>query len=352
MRDAQDAGARPEKLRRRVRARMLNALTAAAGTVPPALVHGALRSLAPLARFTRFERVTLDNLDRALGREMALDKRRRIARGVRCHSARLLSEWIRLAHSRAHTTVRASRGELPQLARSTSGEWIDRAVVLDASIAILERKLARGRGALVVTAHIGNWELLCARLLRHGLTGAVVGFERPGDSSARWLTSMRRAYGVTTLMQHTHPREILRTLARGETIGLLADLEVRRLDGEFLPFFGIPALTMTAPAALARAAHVPLIPVRCVLSGDVYRLSVEEPLELDRKLERREATLDLLARMNAVFERWIREHPEQWCWHQPRWRTAPGEFESVPIAARPMHLRAARASAASGPAPD
>ena len=80
---------------------------------------------------------------------------------------------------------------------------------------------------------------------------------------------------------------------------------------------------MTAPAALARARRLPLIPVRCVLpeeQGERYRLSGEEPLAWPDELPRAKATRALMSRVNRVFERWIREHPEQWAWHQARWR--------------------------------
>jgi KDO2-lipid IV(A) lauroyltransferase len=307
----------PEKLRRRLRAGALEALTRASIFAPVPLVRAALTAASPLARFSRYERRTLANLELALGAETTEEERRKIARGVRLHSARIFSEWLRLARSGAPGTPDAARGE-----------WIERAVALDPSIRILERELAKGRGALIVTAHLGNWELLCARLRRMGLQGAVVGYERLRDSTSAWLAEMRRAYGVTTLPQHASPREILRVLQRGQVIGLLADLEARRIDGELLPFFGVPALTMTAPAALARAARLPLVPVRCVLASAPgegrYVFSVEEPLHLDPSLPRREATIDLMGRLNRVFERWIRANPEQWAWHQARWRTRPG----------------------------
>jgi KDO2-lipid IV(A) lauroyltransferase len=108
-------------------------------------------------------------------------------------------------------------------------------------------------------------------------------------------------------------------------LGLVTDLEVRRLHGEFVPFLGLPALTLSAPAALARAAGVPLLPAVCVFDARAgrWRLSFEAPLELDRELERGAARTELLARQNAVFGGWIRAHPEQWAWHQPRWRTRP-----------------------------
>lgn len=300
-------------LRRDLRARALRGLVRAGVLVPAPLVRGLLSAASPLARFTRFERRTAANLGLALGGEADEAQRRRIARGVRLHAARIFSEWLKLA-------------------RGGDGAWIDRAVALDPSIGILRREIDRGRGVLVVTAHLGNWELLCARLHRLGLEGAVVGYERLGDPSSAWLAEMRRAYGVLTLPQQTSARGILRVLQRGGVVGLLADLEARAIDGVFLPFFGVPALTMTAPAALARAAKVPLIPVRCTVErgvrGGGYRLCVEEPLALDPALPRREATLALAARLNGVFERWIRESPEQWAWHQARWRTRPGP--SVP----------------------
>lgn len=294
-----------EKLRRRVRARFFAALGKSAGRLPPDLLYLPLAALSPLARFTRYERTTLENLERALGAETTDAERRRIAHGVRRHAARLAAEWIALSGTEGR------------------GEWIDRAVELDDSYTIVERELARGKGVLIVTAHIGNWELLCTRLVRLGLKGAVVGFERAADPSGRWLADARGAHGVATLAQSAPARAVLRVLARGEVIGLVADLEARRIAGEFLPFFGRDALTMTAPASLARAAGVPLVPVACVREDGKYRLKVDEPLHLDTSLDRRAATTDLSLRLNRVFERWIRTWPEQWAWHQPRWRTRP-----------------------------
>jgi len=309
-----------------LRARALSGLTRAAAPLPDRLVRAGLGGLASLARFTPYERTARANLELALGAETSAAERNRIARGVRRHAARLCTEWLRLARSGAPGSPQAARGD-----------WIDDAVELDGSIEILRGELARGRGVLIVTAHLGNWELLCARLARLGLAGAVVGYRKPRDPGGRWFEDLRRTYGVTTLPQHTSPRTLLGVLHRGEVLGLLADLEVRRLAGTFLPFFGTPALTMTAPAALARAHGVPLVPVRCVARDGgrgVYELRVETPLAIDPSLGRREATVELTARLNGVFERWIRAAPEQWAWHQRRWRTRPGEHVAVPLAAR------------------
>ncbi len=309
-----------DPLRRRVRARALVGLTRVAGVVPPSVLRAALWPAAAAARASRLEERALDNLRVAFGDALDDRARRRVAAAARHHWRELAANWLRLA-----------RSEPPE--SGAGGDWIEDRVEVADDVQRLDEQLARGRGAIVVTAHLGDWELLCARLRRRGYPGAVVGLMKRRDPAAAWLVDMRRAYGVTTLSQGSSPREMLRVLQRGGTLGLVCDLEVRRLAGEFLPFFGTPALTMTAPAALARAAGVPLIPARCVRprGGSRYRLSVDEPLHLDATLERREAGRDLMTRVNARFEEWIRETPEQWAWHQARWRTRPGDLDATPL---------------------
>jgi Kdo2-lipid IVA lauroyltransferase/acyltransferase len=308
-----------EPLRRRIRSSLLEGLTFAAGSLPTPVVRTALSGLAGAARFSRYERLARENLELALGRETSATERAAIARGVRLHAARLAQEWALLA---------SGGGSERRRARMLA--WLDRTVEFDPSIARLDAALAQGRGVLVATAHIGNWELLAAGLRRRGHAGCVVGFQKRRDPVANWLVNMRRAYDVETLPQDSSPRRVLEILRSGQTLGILCDLEARRIASERVPFFGLPALTMTAPASLARAAQLPVLPARCIVRADApekYVVLVEEPLELDRALERRAAARDLLARLNAIFERWIRETPEQWAWHQPRWRRAPEELQ-------------------------
>ena len=300
-------------LRRRVRAAAFSVFEHGAACVPSALLHSALRGAAGLARFSRFEQQTLSNLELVFGAELDASARAELARAVRLHAARQLSDWLRLA--RVDPRV-------PQ-----SGRWIEDEVELDASFELYQREHARGRGVLIVTAHLGDWELLAARLVRAGARGAVVGRERALEPAARFFARMRERNGLRTIRQQESAREALRVLRGGGTLGLVCDLDVKRLHGEFLPFLGRPALTQSAPAALARAARVPLLPARCVFDARSgrWRLSFEEPLALDASLERHAARRDLLARENELFGRWIRATPEQWAWHQPRWRTRPAE---------------------------
>jgi KDO2-lipid IV(A) lauroyltransferase len=134
----------------------------------------------------------------------------------------------------------------------------------------------------------------------------------------------------------------MRMLRKGAALGLVCDLEVKRVDGVFLPFFGRAALTMTAPAALARAARTPIVPVRCVRTHeqpDRYTVCFDPPLKWDPDLEKEQARDLILTGLNRTFERWIRSTPEQWAWYQPRWRTRPGSHVSMPIGERNRRTR-------------
>jgi KDO2-lipid IV(A) lauroyltransferase len=306
-----------------VRARALAGWVVATRWVPPAVLGFGLRTLARAARFSRFEERTMKNLELAMGAQLSLSERKQIAAQVRLHAARLAQEWLFLAGA-SHSLAARTRVE----------RWLDETVELDPSCALLFERSRQGLGNLIATAHLGNWEVLAAVLHRQGLEGAVVGLRKRKDPSADWLVQLRSGLGVRTLAQDAAPREILGVLRGGATLGVLCDLEVRRLAGVHVPFFGTPALTQTAPAALARAARMPIFPVRCVAQGARYRISVEAPLEYSGESDKQAATLELLTRLNAVYERWIRADPGQWAWHQPRWRTRPGERASPPLHSR------------------
>jgi KDO2-lipid IV(A) lauroyltransferase len=265
-----------------------------------------------------------DNLKLAFGDELNDRTRRKLSKDCFKHSVRIASEWLLLSHIQrgGRKAERAKR-------------WVVEKVSFDDSYSHLEAALKEGCGVVLATAHIGNWELLGARLAsegtRRGVTPVAIGLDRHG-----WLRRLRASYGVESLPQNISPRRLLEVLKAGRPIAVLADMEVRRLAGSFLPFFGVDALTMTAPAALARSASCVILPARCYIppGEDSYRISFDAPLSLRAELSRKEGTLQLMRELNSVYEAWIRETPEQWAWYQPRWRTRPGTLKAIPLHAR------------------
>ena len=306
-----------------------------------------------------------------------LARRRVKKRRRRSRRARLLARWPRLcqapwlpiARAMAGLAARALRfsplerrirsnltAALPQATNQTPAirrhmahlavEW-GRMSAPDFSAELLERvqpdaSLERHRGlledgAIIITPHLGNWEWLAAYLVHHGrepgtgYTGAVVGRLRRRDPLAAFQKAQRARAGVETLPQDTHPRELVRRLARGEIVGLLPDVEVSRLAGARMPFLGREALVMTAPAALARAAKRPLLPAACLRQPDgTYALTFGDPIAPPTD---KPSTLAVTRAWVEVFEGWIRAHPEQWLWAHDRWRSDPTAADAVPLPA-------------------
>ena len=292
--------------------------------LPPALTSALLRGVAAAASVSSLGERASANLDLTLGEELDEGERRSVMKGSLRHAARLATEWAQL-----------SRLKLGGRPAARTEQWLEEQVALDESVRLLDEELEQGRGVILATGHIGNWELLGAsvtpRILASGRVPIAVGLDRSG-----WLRRLRAAYGVESLPQNTHPRALRDALREGRPVALLADMEVRRLAGAFLPFLGVPALTMTAPAALARSSGCAILPMRCYLprGASRYRVTFDAPLSIDEGLSKKEATLDLTRRLNEVYEAWIRETPEQWAWYQPRWRTRPGTLDAIPLAAR------------------
>ncbi len=182
-----------------------------------------------------------------------------------------------------------------------------------------------GRGAMMVTAHCGNWELLCARIPVAGipLTAAVRQLDNPGLD--RLITSLRTRFGTEILPRGPSAgRKLARALSRNRVVGLLIDQDIRDVPGVFVPFFRRPAWTPSGAATLALRLGCPVIPTFIHrLPDGTHHAEVHAPLPLpvDGSLEDR--IVELTAASTACIERQVRAHPDQWVWMHRRWRTQP-----------------------------
>ena len=187
----------------------------------------------------------------------------------------------------------------------------------------LEGAMKSGRGAILLSAHLGNWELLGAYMARRLGGLYVVGkkiYYRPyNDAVLTW----RKAFGVETVYQDEPPQRLLELLGEGRALGLLADLYSRHVDGVNVEFFGRPAHTATAPASLALSSGAPIVPVfiRREREGDGHFIRVEEPIRAPMAGRKQERVLELTRAWSAAVERAIGRSPEQWPWFHRRWRT-------------------------------
>jgi Kdo2-lipid IVA lauroyltransferase/acyltransferase len=178
--------------------------------------------------------------------------------------------------------------------------------------------------ALVLTAHLGNWEYLT---LTHRLTGypaAIV--VRPLDSPVLddQAEAMRRKTGVELIDKRGALRPVLDALRRGRLVGILLDQNAARREGVFVPFFGQAASTSRSLAVLALRTRTPILPVFIRRKGiGRHHIHVEPPLIPTPANDAESALVELTARCTRVIEAAIRRTPEQWLWAHDRWRTRP-----------------------------
>lgn len=188
----------------------------------------------------------------------------------------------------------------------------------------LERAVGRGRGVLLLAAHLGNWELLAAA---HGLSGYPLSvIARPLDSALldRIVTRFRERSGTEVIAKRRALPEVLDALRRQRMVAILLDQNATRREGVFVPFFGRPASTSKSLALLALRTGVPVVPVFIHREPDgSHRVIVEPEIQPSRTGALEEDVAALTAAFTRCVERAVRRWPEQWFWMHDRWRTRP-----------------------------
>jgi len=177
--------------------------------------------------------------------------------------------------------------------------------------------LARNKGCVCLTAHLGNWELAGRVLAPLGRRVHVV-MAPERDSRVGALLGDRDAPGVR-FVRRASPFvavELVAALRRGEVVAFQLDRATGERADWRVPFFGAPAPFPLGPFLLAAAAGAPIVQAFCVLDERrTYRLVVEAPIEVTRGEE-----VAGLERAVAVLERCVAEHTDQWfnffdVWH-------------------------------------
>ena len=178
--------------------------------------------------------------------------------------------------------------------------------------------------ALMLTAHLGNWEYLAAshRLMGYPLAIVVRPLDSPGLNEL--AAAMRRKTGAELIDKRGALRPVLEALRRGGLVGILLDQNATRQEGVFVPFFGRAASTSRSLALLALRTSTPIVPIFIRREGvGRHRVVIEPPLRLPAPNGLEQAIVELTARCTETIEVAIRRTPEQWLWSHDRWRTRP-----------------------------
>jgi len=295
-----------KRLRRRVRFLLLRAVLGAASYLPR---RAGLALCAQLG-------------------ELALACHPRGRAQILVNSRRIHPDWPAAAHARfARRNVRAVAGNLfdfIRLRRYSLAE-IERLVRVQGA-EHLRRARRPGIGVICISAHLGCWELLPARMRAAGYAVAVV--YRPLRERAldEYVARRRRRLGVATHTRDGGGRAVWRSLRDGALVGILIDQRTR-VESVPADFLGHPAPTPTAPVRLAWRTGAPVVPVTIARDADRrYTLTIGPEVVLPPPPEPAAGEAEVAARLtagcracNAALEERVRAHPEQWVWFHARW---------------------------------
>ena len=184
---------------------------------------------------------------------------------------------------------------------------------------------ARGRGVLIVTGHLGAWELssFWHSLMGYPITMVIRRLDNPRVD--KMVNDIRCLHGNRVVHKDDFARGLLQAMKRGDTVGILMDTNMTPPQGVFVPFFGVPACTASGLARVALRTGAAVLPGFLVWEPveRKYVLHFGEEMPLIATGDDEHDVLANTSQFTAAIEAFIRRYPDQWLWVHRRWKTRP-----------------------------
>ena len=274
---------------------------------PALIIYGACRGVAVLfyALAAKRRRITFKNLEIAFP-ELPAKERKRIARAAYDHFGVTLAE---------SAMVLAGKITQTELMDMVDGSEMTKLLAVEQSTE---------RGILLLSGHLGNFELLSHYLGSH-LKRTVHAVARKGSNQLiddRIVTPMREAFGAKVIYKSRALPRVVKALKTGGHAGLLIDIKTNAQQGIPATFFGKETLALASSAFLQIKLNVPVVPVTLVrVAPRRYKLIIGDPIPWeDNGKPREEQVAELTQTHQTALEKLIRAYPEQWLWMHNRWR--------------------------------
>ena len=229
--------------------------------------------------------------------------RRRAARASYIHFSREAAMTIRLAQMQPEEIVRRT-------------EIVGLEAFQDAA--------AAGKGAVMISGHLGNWEVAAASVAVRGVPMDVAAHLQKNPLIYRHMVERQDRLGLTVLVKNEAFRLVPQALAAGRIVALIADQNIRK-RGVFVDFFGKAAATARGPALFALRTGAPVflgVAVRKQGYPSRYGVIIER-VRVEEGARGADAIRDLTRRHVSILESHIREAPRQYFWQHRRWKTRP-----------------------------
>lgn len=256
-------------------------------------------SMIPLKRMD----ISLNNIQQSFGGCMDRDKAKRLNRRVIRHFGQMVFETPH--------TMRLNRDNLDRYLYFANEENFQGA-------------LEKGKGAFILTAHFGNWELMSAAIPLY--FGGIAAIARPFDFQPldQLVNELRSRFGSVIIPKQRAMRKILMSLRQKKAVGILLDQNVAWYDGVFVNFLGRWACTNKGLALIAMKTGAPVIPTFSVRQEDGrYCIIFEDEVRLVSTGDKTRDVEENTALFTGMIEKYIRRYPDHWFWFHMRWKTLP-----------------------------
>lgn len=187
---------------------------------------------------------------------------------------------------------------------------------------ILKDALCRENGAVLLSAHMGNWELLISIMGLLGYPVHIIGLEQHNKLANDFLVRQRELFGTKMVYAHQADKEHVKDILQNNgLILLLADQHHYGAEARnIVDFFGKPVSVPAGPIYYSLKFGAPLIPIHTIREeSDTHRIVIEQPIPLKNSENLKEVFLDNCRLYMQVYERWIKKDPDQWMWSHERW---------------------------------
>ena len=192
------------------------------------------------------------------------------------------------------------------------------------NLEIADRLIAQNKGAIFLSGHFGNWELLAGWYAqyskRKGHSLYVVTQEQSDKDITRYIEEMRRNVGIEFIPKEMSVLKYAHMLKQGAHIALLND--IAGVGEVMVPFMGHDATNMAGPAVMSMLSGAPIVPVAIYRTAPFeHEVEFFEPVKVpEGELSHEERMKAIILECNLAIERFIRKRPELWFWLHKRWR--------------------------------
>lgn len=274
--------------------------------IPGRFIYGFARKIADLGyKFAgKQRRIALESLTIAFGKEKTGQQIEQIARDC-------------------FTLMAKSAVELMYL--MDKPDLLKKRVVIEGK-SNLEAVLAKGNGAILVSAHFGNFPLLLARFSQEGYKASGIMRPMRDERVEKIFLEKRKKFNVKTI--YSQPRkecvdQTIRALRNNEVVFIPIDQNFGTA-GVFVDFFGQKAATATGPVVFAERTKAGIVPCFIVRQkDDTHKIICEPAIELEEGSNSQETITINIQKLTSIIEAYIRRYPAEWGWIHRRWKSRP-----------------------------